>query len=185
MHVLRLSTAALPIAALFLFGPAAPALALECAPGTLPAVVDGVEICVEGTYNPSVPAPAYNPGESTYDPSTGNYSEAVPAVPVPAPVPAAPAESTPGPVETTPAPVDPTPAPTTGSAGVSGSTGVSSPSTAPSPSRTSTPSPSSTEAIDEERTGADLVLPGIAAVVILGLLAGGLLRRHRNRSARG
>lgn len=183
MHVPRLSTAAsaFPIAALLLMGPAAPAQALECAPGYLPAVVDGVETCVVSTYSPAVPAPSYNPGESNYDPSTGNYSEAVPAVPVPA-APAPTAEPTP---EATPSTVPPSPASTgstggTTGGGAGGNSSAGTPS--PSPSRTASPSPSATDEVEEERTASDLALPAIAAVVILGLLAGGLLLRHRNRS---
>ncbi|MCC3302860.1 hypothetical protein [Arthrobacter sp. zg-Y895] len=183
MHIPRLSTAAsaLPIAALLLMGPVSPAQALECAPGYLPAVVDGVETCVVSTYSPAVPVPSYNPGESHYDPSTGNYSEAVPAVPVPA-GPSAPAEPTP---EATPSTVPPSPASTgstggTTGGGAGGNSSVGTPS--PSSSRTASPSPSATDAVEEERTASDLALPAIAAVVILGLLAGGLLLRHRNRS---
>ncbi|MCC9205347.1 hypothetical protein [Arthrobacter sp. zg-Y769] len=185
MHIPRLSTAAsaLPVAAMLLMGPAAPAQALECAPGSLPAVVDGVETCVVSTYSPAVPVPSYNPGESSYDPATGHYSEAVPAVPVPAPVPQVPAHTTPDPVEPTPAPG--TPAGTPGGTGDAGVLTEQTGTPSPGPSRTPSPSPSSTEAVDEERTGSDLVLPAVAAVVILGLLAGGLLLRHRNRSARG
>ncbi|MCQ1957180.1 hypothetical protein NNX39_11770 [Arthrobacter sp. zg-Y826] len=185
MHIPRLSTAASALAVLLLMGPAAPAQALECAPGYLPAVVDGVETCVVSTYSPAVPAPSYNPGESHYDPSTGNYSEAVPAVPVPA-APAAPVEPTPEATpEAAPSTMPPSPASTgsTGGTTVGGTGGNSSTgTTSPSPSRTASPSPSATDAVDEERTASDLALPAIAAVVILGLLAGGLLLRHRNRS---
>ena len=190
MHLPRLSTAAsaLPLAALFLLGPAAPAQALECAPGSLPAVVDGAQTCVVSTYSPAVPAPSYNPGESTYDPVTGNYSEAVPAVPVPA----APSEPAPEAAPSVPAPSPASTGNTPGTGadtggttggGTSGAASTAAPS--PAPSRTPSPSPSATEAVDEERTAADLALPAVAAVVILGLLAGGLLLRHRNRSARG
>ena len=182
MHIPGLSTAAcaLPVAALFLMGPAAPAQALGCAPGYLPAVVDGVQSCVISTYSPAVPVPSYNPGESTYDPVTGNYSEAVPAVPVPA------APSVPAPEETPSVPA-PSPASSGNTGATTGGGTLGAPATAtPSltPGRTPSPSPSATEAAKEERTAADLALPAVAAVVILGLLAGGLLLRHRNRSAR-
>ncbi|WP_146363696.1 hypothetical protein [Arthrobacter yangruifuii] len=184
MYVLRLSAAALGVAALLLTGPAAPALALECAPGTRPTVVEGVEICAEGTYNPSVPGPSFNPGGSTYDPSTGHYSEAVPGVPVPAPVPGTPAAATPSPAQTTTAAADPVPSPDTATGAAQGSPVEGSPSGTPSPGRTSSPSPSAEPAPEEERAGLDAVLPAAAAIVILGVLAGGLLRRHRNRAAR-
>ncbi|MCC3272892.1 hypothetical protein MUK71_04755 [Arthrobacter zhangbolii] len=179
MHVPHLATAvsALPLAALLLLGPAGQAQALECGPGLAPAVVNGTEICAPTQYSPGDAAPSYNPGESYYNPETGEYHEAVPAVPIPAEPSAAPAQ-----VPTTAAPEPATPAPAPAPAG--GPEPAPAPVVTPSPSTTtsSTPTPSP-ESADTERTS--LVLPAVAAVVILGLLAGTLLLRHRNRRSRG
>ena len=131
-------------------------------------------MCVPTQYSPGV-QPSYNPGESYYNPETGEYREAVPAVPVPADSPTA---------APTTVPATPEPAPSSPPATGSGTGVVPAPAATPSPSATATksttPSPSlQAEESDTERTS--LVLPAVAAVVILGLLAGTLLLRHRNR----
>ncbi len=176
MHAQRLTAAGSTLSAaalLMLLGSAGPAQALSCAPGLVPAIVDGVQACVPAPSGQPEPSPFYNPGESNYDPVTGHYSEAVPAVPVPAESPTVPAaapsaeparteEAAPGGTAVLPAPA-----------------ATSSPSPSPSTSRTPRPTPSAAAA--EERAGMETVLPAAAAVVILGVLAGALLRRHRNR----
>ena len=175
MHAQRLTAAGSTLTAaalLVLMGTAGPAQALSCAPGLVPAVVEGVQACVPATSGQREPSPFYNPGESNYDPVTGHYSEAVPAVPVPA-------QSA-----TVPAPVpsaEPTPAeiPAGGTAVLPAPAATLSPS--PSPDMTRTPSPTPSAAPGDERVGMETVLPAAAAVVILGVLAGALLRRHRNR----
>ena len=173
MHAQRLTAAGstLTAAALLLLGSAAPAQALSCAPGLVPAVVDGVQACVPATSGQPEPSPFYNPGESNYDPVTGHYSEAVPA---PYPVPA---QSTSAPAAVPSAEPAPTETPAGGTAVLPAPAATSSPS--PSTSRTPRPTPSAAAA--EERAGMETVLPAAAAVVILGVLAGALLRRHRNR----
>ena len=179
MHVPHLAAAvsALPLAALLLLGPAGQAQALECGPGLAPAVVNGAEVCAPTQYSPGDAVPSYNPGESYYNPETGEYHEAVPAVPIPAEPSAAP---TPVPATAAPAPTT-APAPAPAPAG--GQDVAPAPAATPSPSATksSTPTPSP-KAAETERTS--LALPAIAAVVILGLLAGTLLLRHRNRRTR-
>ncbi|MCC3280100.1 hypothetical protein LJ754_13165 [Arthrobacter sp. zg-Y40] len=180
MHIRSVTAAAstLTAASLLLLGAAAPAQALSCAPGLVPAVVDGVETCAAT----GDPAP-YNPGESSYDPATGNYSEAVPAPPGFELQPSSPApDPVPTPADSSAATTAPATAPAGGGA-VPAPVRAPAPTTAPPTSRTPVPSPSATPVSGSERSSA--VLPAAAAVVILGGLAGALLLRHRNRSARG
>ena len=174
MHAQRLTPAGSTLTAaalLVLLGTAGPAQALSCAPGLVPAVVEGAQACVPATSGQPEPSPFYNPGESNYDPVTGHYSEAVPA---PYPVPA---QSTSAPAAVPSAEPAPTETPAGGTAVLPAPAATSSPS--PSTSRTPRPTPSAEAS--EERVGMETVLPAAAAVVILGVLAGALLRRHRNR----
>ena len=174
MHAQRLTAAGSTLSAaalLMLLGSAGPAQALSCAPGLVPTMVDGVQACVPAPSGQPEPSPFYNPGESNYDPVTGHYSEAVPA---PYPVPA---QSTSAPAAVPSAEPAPAETPAGGTAVLPAPAATSSPS--PSTSRTPRPTPS-TEA-SEERVGMETALPAAAAVVILGVLAGALLRRHRNR----
>ena len=183
MHVQRLAAAAstLSAAALLLMGSAVPAQALSCAPGSTPSVVDGAQACIPAGSAQPEPSPYYNPGESHYDPATGNYSEAVPApYPVPAESPA-PAQAAPS---QSPAPSGAVPAPAPAGAPVIPAPAAT-PSPAASPGTSRTPSPTPSPAAHAERAGMDTVLPAAAAVLILGVLAGALLRRHRNRTSRG
>ena len=175
MHAQRLTAAGstLSAAALLLLGSAAPAQALSCAPGLVPAMVDGVQACVAAPSGQPEPSPFYNPGESNYDPVTGHYSEAVPA---PYPVPP---QSTSAPAAVPSAEPAPAETPAGGTAVLPAPAATSSPLPSPSTSRTPRPTPSAEAS--EERAGMETVLPAAAAVVILGVLAGALLRRHRNR----
>ena len=175
MHAQRLTAAGSTLTAaalLVLMGTAGPAQALSCAPGLVPAVAEGVQACVPATSGQPEPSPFYNPGESNYDPVTGHYSEAVPAVPVPAQSPTVPAavpSAEPAGTEAAPGGTAVLPAP------------AATLSPSPSPDMTRTPSPTPSAAPGDERVGMETVLPAAAAVVILGVLAGALLRRHRNR----